>query len=192
MARSQISEIVRYALPVLLICAVIQIGGGSVLGGFKESFSLAGILVMIPPLLALRGNIGGALASRLGTGLHQGMIDPEDVWGEEVKINVGASLFLTFFASILIGLLGFAVTVLSGLQPFSYPLLLYLVTIALTGGMLSSIGLVGLTVFIAIFSYRWGWDPDNVTSPLIASLGDFFTIVSIYIGVLVVNILAGL
>lgn len=156
------------------------------LGGVEDSFVIPGILVMVPPLLALRGNIGGALASRLGTGLHQGVIDPEGLWGPEVKTNVGASIFLTFMVSIATGVLAFFVTVLTGLHPLTFYLFKTLTLIALIAGLLSSFVLIGLTVLIALLSYRRGWDPDNVTSPLMASIGDFFTVISLYLGVLLV------
>jgi len=52
--------------------------------------------------------------------------------------------------------------------------------------MLSSVGLIGLTVIVALFSYRRGWDPDNVTSPLIASIGDLVTIACLYIAIFLV------
>lgn len=184
--RSELETIIRQALPILLLCGLFQVGAGSILGGVEESFAVPGILVMVPPLLALRGNIGGALASRLGTGLHQGVIDPGVLWGDEVKTNFFASIFLTFLVSLFIGTLGSIVTIVTGLHPFSLHLIIVLVSIALIAGMVSSFGLVGLTVLIALFSYRRDWDPDNVTSPLMASIGDFFTIISIYIGVLLV------
>lgn len=170
-----------------MLCALLQFGAGSVLGGMENSLTiLPGILVMIPPLLALRGNIGGALASRLGTGLHQGIVDPEVMWGPEVKTNVGASLFLTFIVSLVAGVLSFFVTVLTGLNPFTFYLFRVLVSIALIAGMLSSFVLIGLSVFVALFSYRRGWDPDNVTSPLVSSLGDFVTMACVYIAVVLV------
>lgn len=146
-----------------------------------------GFLVMIPPLLALRGNISGALASRLGTGLHQGIIDPDVLWGPEVRTNVGASIFLTFMVSVSAGTLAFVVTILTGLHPFSLYLLSVLVSVALIAGMISSIGLIGLTVLVALFSYRRNWDPDNVTSPLMASIGDLITLTSIFIAIIVVT-----
>ncbi len=186
MPEQKVNKIIKNALPILLLTALIQVGGGSVLGGVKSSIRLPGILVMVPPLLALRGNIGGALASRLGTGLHQGVIKPDNLWSEEVQTNVIASILLTILASLAIGILGFTVTTLTGLHPPTIPLFTSLTLIAFIAGMLSSFGLVGLTVFIALFSFRRGWDPDNVTSPLMSSLGDFFTIFSIYVGVFLV------
>lgn len=187
MKDSETVEIIRQALPILVFCALIQFGTGSLLGGMGNRLKIVpGILVMVPPLLALRGNIGGSLASRLGTGLHQGIVNPDVLWGPEVKTNVGASLFLTFLVSLATGILAFLITFLTGLHPASLYLFSVLVSIALIAGMLSSLGLIGLTVLIALFSYRRGWDPDNVTSPLMASIGDLVTMNSIYIAVVLV------
>ncbi len=153
----------------------------------EESLKIIpGILVMVPPLLALRGSIGGALASRLGTGLHQGVIDPDVLWNPEVKTNIAAALFLTLLVSITIGILSFSITILTGLHAPTLPFFLSLVSIAIIAAVLSGVGLTGLTVFIALFSYRRGWDPDNVTSPLTASMGDLITMASIYVAVIVV------
>lgn len=170
-----------------MICALFQFGAGSLMGGMKSELELIpGILVMIPPLLAIRGNIGGALASRLGTGLHQGIIDPEIMWSDEVRTNISASILLTLLISITTGILASIVTFLTNMVGFSFLILLKMISIAVISGMMSSFGLIGLTVFVALFSYRKGWDPDNVTSPLIASVGDLFTMTSIYIAVLLV------
>lgn len=187
MTRTEIGEIVRQALPILLFCALIQVSAGSLLGGMNDKFEiLPGLLVMIPPLLALRGNISGALASRLGTGLHQGVIDSKKFLGPEVRVNVGASVLLTLMISVATGILAFIVTVATGMHGFAFSLFWKLVSIAVLAGGLSSIGLIGLTVLIALYSYRLGWDPDNVTSPLMASIGDLVTVSSIYVAVLVV------
>ncbi len=141
---------------------------------------------MVPPLLALRGNISGALASRLGTALHQGAIDPDSLWGPEVKANVSSSVFLTFMVSLVTGVFASVITLATGMHPFSLKVILNLVSIAVIAGMISSVGLIALTVFVALFSYRRGWDPDNITSPLTASIGDLITVASIYVAIFLV------
>lgn len=155
------------------------------LGGMNDQL-VPGILVMVPPLLALRGNISGALASRLGTALHQGVIDPNSLWNPEVKSNVSSSVFLTFMVSFTTGVLASIITVLTGSQAFSIEIFINLVSIALIAGMLSSVGLIALTVLVALFSYRRGWDPDNITSPITASIGDLITVASIYVAIFLV------
>lgn len=186
MNRDDILKITRQALPILLFCALIQLGSGSLLGGLENKFDiLPGLLVMVPPLLGLRGNINGALASRLSSGLHQGVIDSEVLWGSEVKTNLKASIFLTFMVSLLTGVLAFSITVLTGLHPFSLHLLFTLISVGLIAGAISGFGLASLTTIIAMISYRRGWDPDNITSPLMATIGDIVTVFAIYIAIFI-------
>jgi cation transporter-like permease len=65
-----------------------------------------------------------------------------------------------------------------------YPLLL--LEVALLAGILSGLILTGLTILISVTAYSRGWDPDIVTSPSIATLGDFITILCIYLTIMVV------
>ncbi|MDO9045107.1 MAG: magnesium transporter [Methanobacteriaceae archaeon] len=55
--------------------------------------------------------------------------------------------------------------------------------ISVLGGFFSSIILLPATILISLKSYENGWDPDNVTAPLISTAGDFFTIPSLFLGV---------
>ncbi|KXB02260.1 hypothetical protein AKJ44_00895 [candidate division MSBL1 archaeon SCGC-AAA261F17] len=177
-------NIVGQALPILLLCVLIEVGAGLVLGGMEENFKLLpGLIVLVPPLLGLRGNISGALASRLGTALHQGVLDPRFLWGPEMRVNVFSSFFLTLLVSASAGILAWLVTLLVGIESVS---LFTFLAIAIIAGILSSFILIGLTIGIAFMSYAKGFDPDNVTSPLMASIGDIFTIICIYISVLLV------
>jgi len=61
-----------------------------------------------------------------------------------------------------------------------------LIAIAVFAGFLSGLILALLTVFVAVKSYARGWDPDNITSPTMATIGDFVTIACIYLAVLLV------
>lgn len=187
MVDPEVSKIMRQALPILVFCALFELGAGSLLGGMEDKFSmLPGLLIMVPPLLGFRGNISGALASRISSGLHQGIIDPEVLWGEEVDQNLKASIFLSFVVSLLTGFLSFLVTVLTGMYPSSFYLLSVLVSVALMAGLVSSLILTAFTVIVASFSYRRGWDPDNVTSPFMATMGDLVTVASIYLAIFLV------
>jgi len=178
----------RQALPVLLFAALIQIGAGSFLGSMVDDFTfLPGLMVMVPPLLALRGNISGGLASRLGTALHGGVIKPRFSWGPELKTNVLSSVFLTFLMSLSVGVLAFSVTVLMGIKPMA---LWMFIAIALVAGLLASAITIGMTVAVAFVTFRRGWDPDNITSPVIATVNDFLIVACIYVAVLVVGWMA--
>jgi len=50
------------------------------------------------------------------------------------------------------------------------------VFISVVGGVLSSLIVLGFTIVISIASYRFGWDMDNVTAPIVTAIGDLVTV----------------
>ena len=66
----------REALPVLSVSALGGLFAGLVLGGMSAELQrIQGLLVLVPALLATRGNVYGSLGARLGSALHQGLIE---------------------------------------------------------------------------------------------------------------------
>ncbi|MBC7219204.1 MAG: magnesium transporter [Hadesarchaea archaeon] len=180
-----VRAIVIQGLSILIICAIIEILAGDVLGrmGEKLTVTLPGLILIIPPLLDLRGNVNGALASRLGTALHTGILEPKFSMSDELKINVASSLILSLIASATIGVIASLISLLFGISAINF---ITLIIVAVAAGFISGVILAVLTVAVSIFSYIRGWDPDNITAPLMATLGDLITMVSIFIVVLVV------
>jgi len=180
-----VRAIVIQGLSILLLCAIIEILAGNVLEGMKEhlTVTLPGLILAIPPLLDLRGNINGALASRLGTALHIGVIEPKLSMSAELKVNLISSLILSFLASATIGLISVGVGALFGTQSIN---ILGIVAIAIFAGVVSGIILAAITVMVSIVAYVRGWDPDNVTAPLMATIGDLLTIVIIFLAAILV------
>lgn len=177
--------IVVQGLWVLFLCATIELLAGATMKGMEERFALIpGLAVMTLPLLGLRGNINGALASRLGTALHTGIIEPKLRFTAELKANIAASLILSLLVSATIGALVSGAFVLAGVGVG----IVSLMTIAVLAGFISGLILASLTVVVAVFAFRHGWDPDNVTAPLMAAIGDLLTVVCIFLVVLLVGV----
>ena len=185
MAREvDIRGIVVQGLWVLFFCATIELMAGATMKGMEGRFALIpGLAVMTLPLLDLRGNINGALASRLGTALHTGIIGPRFRFTAELKANVAASLVLSLLMSVTIGVLVSAAFVLAGAEVN----VISLMAIAVLAGFISGLILALLTVVVAVFTFRHGWDPDNVTAPLMATIGDLLTVVCIFLVALLVG-----
>ena len=179
-----VRPIVVQGLSILLICTFIELGAGFTLKGMEERFALVpGLAIMTLPLLDLRGNINGALASRLGTALHSGIIRPKLKLTAELKANLAASLILSLIASATIGCLSWFVSIMMGLKVE----ILRLMAVAVIAGFISGLILALLTVLVTLFTYLRGWDPDNITSPAMATVGDFLTVFCIYLAVLLVS-----
>ncbi|MEM2890399.1 MAG: magnesium transporter [Candidatus Hadarchaeum sp.] len=180
-----VRAIVIQGLSVLILCAIIEILTGNIMEGMSEKLTvtLPGLILIIPPLLDLRGNVNGALASRLGTALHTGILEPKFSMTEELKINVASSLILSLIASATIGVIASLISLLFGISAINF---ITLILVAVAAGFISGVILAVLTVAVSIFSYIRGWDPDNITAPLMATIGDLITMVSIFIVVLAV------
>jgi len=180
-----VRTIVIQGLSILILCAVIEIAAGNLLEGMKErlTVTLPALIFVIPPLLDLRGNVNGALASRLGTALHTGVIEPKLSMSAELRVNVMSSLILSLLASATIGALSIGIGALMGKSVHVFALM----TIAVVAGVVSGIILAAVTVVVSIVSYVRGWDPDNVTAPLMATIGDFLTMVSVFLVAILVG-----
>ncbi len=193
MIKNKVKIIVRQVLPVLLLTGFFNLGAGSLLGGLEEQMAkyLTGTLVMVPPLMALKGNITGTLASRLGSGLHQGLIDSGNFLNKEVKTNVYAAISLSVITAVTIGTMATLITIIFTGTAFSLSLLAQLISVAVIAAALSVTILSIISVAVSILSYRKGWDPDNITSPVLTTLGDILSIGSLYLALWVVLNVAG-
>ena len=141
---------------------------------------LPGLLVLIPGAIGMRGNIFGALGSRLGSNLHIGTLTPELKKSEILSQNIISAIILTIIMSIFLAFMAKGFSTLLGFESIS---IVDFTVISVLGGIFSGALLLPATVLISIKSYENGWDPDNVTTPLIAASGDLFTLPSILLAV---------
>ena len=70
-------SVLKQSSLVLIFCAAIALFPGIIMGAMDEYLVLIpGLLMLIPPTVGLRGNIFGALGSRLSSKLHLGTLEP--------------------------------------------------------------------------------------------------------------------
>lgn len=152
---------------------------GLVLGGMRDVLAeTPGLLVMIPAFIALRGGISGALGARMGSAIHMGLIGEGNLWNDESQQNVLAAVLLSAVLSCMAGVLSYATSVLVGLQTVGLVRLMLIATLA---GTLAGVAQVGVTFGIILLAFRWGLDPDNVTTPTLATVGDVIAILLLFV-----------
>lgn len=177
--------IIKEGLIALLICAVGDLVAGVILGKmtfFLEAFP--GLLVVIPGAIGMRGNIFGSFASRLSTNLHIGLISPRFEFSEDLNYNIYSSFVLTLVLSIFLGIVGKLFCVL--LHYPSMPLIDFIL-ICTIAGIISNLIMLPITMFVSFKSFEHGWDPDNITSPIIAAFGDLFTLPAIIASIFILS-----
>ncbi|HEV8572828.1 MAG TPA: magnesium transporter [Actinomycetota bacterium] len=170
----------------LLISSLGSLVAGMALGSITGTLdALPGLIVMIPAAIGMRGNIFGALGSRLGTSIHAGLYEPTRRREGILYQNIFAVTVLTFVISWLLGILARAISGVFGVESISA---LSFVVISIVGGVLSSIVVGGFTVALSIWAHRRGWDLDAVAAPLVTAAGDAVTIPSLFLATFLVGI----
>ena len=178
-------SVLKESLIALSICAVGDLCAGIILGNMEFFLkTYPGLMVIIPGAIGMRGNIFGSFGSRLSTHLHIGTLNPEFKRSDILDENITASIILTMVLSVLLGAIAKVICIVFHFQSIS---LFDFVLISFIAGLISTIIMLPITMFISLKSFEGGWDPDNITTPFIAAVGDFFTLPAIILSVLIVN-----
>jgi mgtE-like transporter len=184
------AEAYREGLPALAASAVGGLLAGVVLGGMRAEFrAVPGLLVLVPALLATRGNVYGSLGARVATGLHQGLVSPQ-VRGAEPRLYRAAAAAIAngLLASTFAAVAGFAaLTALCG-DPAPLP---WLVAIAVLAAVFSGVVLSATVVAVVFAGYRRGYNPDPLVGPIVTTAGDVFGVAFLFLAVRAVLLAAG-
>ena len=178
--------VIKEGLIALFICAVGDLVAGIILGKmtfFLEAFP--GLLVVIPGAIGMRGNIFGSFASRLSTSLHIGLISPEFEFSEDLNNNIFSSFVLTLVLSIFLGIVAKIFCILLNYPSIGLADFILICTFA---GIISNLIMLPITMFVSFKSFEHGWDPDNITSPIIAAFGDLFTLPAIIASIFILKL----
>ena len=177
---------VRQRFVALTVGVVAASAGGLVLASAEGTLiDLPGLLLLVPGAIALRGNVFGAVGSRLGTAVHTGTFRlsarPDGVVGQNM---LGAAV-LSLVLSAILGVLARGTAVVFGIAPTMS--LADFVVVSTLGGLLASMVVGVVTVGLAAGSVRFGWDLDNVMAPLVSTLGDLATVPALVVAALLAD-----
>ncbi|MDQ3980981.1 MAG: magnesium transporter [Actinomycetota bacterium] len=171
---------VRQGLAALAVASIVGALAGLTLGAITHTLEqLPGLLVLVPAAIGMRGNIFGALGSRLGTSIHAGTFGLARRKDTVVGQNVLASIALTLSISLALAFLAKAVSVV-----FSIPGTISVadfVVISVVGGALSSVVVLFLTLAVAARAVSRNWDLDTVAATLVTAAGDLVTLPALFL-----------
>lgn len=147
------------------------------------------VYILIPALLGLKGNLEMTLASRLSTHAHLGHLDtPKQQW----SLIIG-NLALIECQAVVVGLLAALAAVILGWVPngeFNLQHAMLLCASSVVTALGASFILGVIMIVVIVLSRRFKINPDNVATPIAASLGDLTTLaclswlVSVFYGAL--------
>lgn len=177
----------RQSMVALGLNSTTSLVAGAFLGAITGTLAEhPGLLVLVPAAIGLRGNIFGAFGNRISTSIHAGTfrwsLRREAALGQ----NVLASMLLTMGISLALAVVAKVVAVGMGL-PGSIDLL-SMATVSIVGGVIGSIVVLAASLGLTAGAVRFGWDLDNVTAPLVSTLGDVLTLPALYLATFLLGI----
>ncbi|MDK2869320.1 MAG: mgtE-like transporter [Pyrococcus sp.] len=165
-----IKTAVLASFPALVLCVFLDFFAGAFLGKFftiiRENYPI--ILVILPGLMGLRGNIFGSMASRFSTMLYLGEMEPS-LRDKTIAKNIFMSIVLSLLPVLLLWLVG-------SLKVRDVDIAIATLLIIVTSTIYTSLFLGYSTAFVSIFPFKKGIDPDAIAAPVITSLADLVTV----------------
>ncbi len=130
------------------------------------------MLLIIPALNSLIGDISTVLVSRLTTHLYIGTLPPK-IRKSKRLIEDFYGLIITLLLSLISLLsIGYLVGIISGIRIVNPLLMIFIISITI----LLIFSIMFITLFIgAIFLFKRGKDPNNFLIPFVTSVADFLT-----------------
>ncbi|XP_012266035.2 solute carrier family 41 member 1-like isoform X2 [Athalia rosae] len=129
------------------------------------------LMILVPALLGLKGNLEMTLASRLSTQANLGHMDTP----KQQSTMIVGNLVLIQCQAIVVGFLGSVVAIMMGAfrnGTVSLDHAYLLCASSLVTASLASFVLGLITAGVIVFSRHCNINPDNVATPIAASLGD--------------------
>ncbi|MFX1345103.1 MAG: magnesium transporter [Promethearchaeota archaeon] len=175
-------KIVKETFPSETVSIIGDILAGIILSLLILPFeSFIALILMIPALLSLRGNLSGPFIARTSRDLIIGDFSKRS-WIE----NVFATFVLAIITAIFIGLfsiiLNFLVFNLEVLPTIHF---LLIPTISITLTLSISIPFSTGLNYIA---FKRGLNPNNVVNPIMTAVDDFFTVFSFFLTLIMLGV----
>ncbi|MFB6269841.1 MAG: magnesium transporter [Halobacterium sp.] len=166
--------IVAATFPLLLVLTVLELWGGLVLNAGQAVLTrYPSLLTLVPGIIAVAGNLGSVLASRLSTAFHLGTLsfDPAD---DALAGNALATFALAATLFPAVGAGAWAARYALGDVELA---LATVVFIAAASGVLLAVVAVAIAVAATYAAYQFRLDPDDVVIPVVTTTCDVLGVV---------------
>ena len=171
---------VRSAFAALVMAALASLVAGLILASITDTLEeLPGLLLLVPAAIAVKGNIFGALGSRLGTAIHAGTFRLSGRRDSVMAQNAVASVALSLALGVVLAIMAKGIALAFNVSPTMS--LADFVVISALGCLIAAFVVLAITLATTAGAVRFGWDLDNVVAPMVTVAGDVVTLPSLVV-----------
>ncbi|TFF90231.1 MAG: hypothetical protein EU548_04060 [Promethearchaeota archaeon] len=175
-------RIVKEAFPSEIVSIIGSILAGLILSLLILPFKSFSILIlMIPALLSLRGNISSPYIARTARDLIIGVFNLKSLIQ-----NVLATYSLSIITAIFIGIFSILFRIIF-LLPLILPLIQFLLIPVISLVLTLTVSIPSSTL-LNFFAFKFNLDPNNVVHPVMTAIDDFFNVVMFYLTLILLGV----
>ncbi|KAF9170653.1 hypothetical protein BGX21_009541 [Mortierella sp. AD011] len=156
-----------------LICAGWLL---DVIQHWQVFIDISELIILIPILLNLKGNLEMNLASRLSTAANMGLLDHRESRNAFIKGNLALLQVQSLTVGSVAGLFAFGLGVIVHPTTNNPSEIALMITSSMLCAALSSFVLGGFMCGLVLVCRRYRINPDNIACPLASSFGDLVTL----------------
>ena len=166
-------KIFKESIVIVVLSTVMGITSGTFLSINEEIlYSFPIILLVLPSLNSLIGDITTILTSRLTSHLYIGTLPPKIQKSDRLKEDFLGLLITILLSIISLIILGYSLGLMTGIEIVNPFLIVFIIIITI----LLLFGVMFVFLFISsVLLFKWGKDPNNFLIPFTTSLLDFLT-----------------
>ncbi|KAF9097158.1 hypothetical protein BGX23_009647 [Mortierella sp. AD031] len=157
-----------------LICAGWLL---DVIQHWQVFIDISELIILIPILLNLKGNLEMNLASRLSTAANLGLLDQRASRNAFIKGNLALLQLQSLAVGSVAGLFSFGLGVVVHPTTNNLNEIALMITASMLCAAMSSFVLGGFMCGLVLVCRRYRINPDNIACPLASSFGDLVTLV---------------
>lgn len=175
-------KIVKETFPSESISTIGDILAGIILSLIIIHYdSFVALILIIPALLSLRGNLSGPFIARTSRDLIIGNFSKRS-WIENVcatfLLAIITAIIISLF-SILLNLLFFKLTELTISQYLAIPIFSIIFTLSIS---------IPCSTGLNYLAFKRGLNPNNVVNPVMTAIDDFFTVFCFFLTLLMLGV----
>ena len=175
-------KIIRETFPSEIVSIIGDILAGVILTLIILTFkSFLILIIIIPALLSLRGNLSGPFIARTSKDLIIGEFNTKS-WIENVLSTYALSIITAFLIgifSIMLDLFLIKIFILPIEMLIIIPIISILLTLSIS---------IPTSTFLNYLAFRYGFNPNNVVNPIMTAIDDFFTVICFYFTLIMLGV----